>query len=115
MLEALVAACAIISYADSRSSLIERWKLIEVLSGDPLLAALPRSIIAEEWAAHRKAFAVDPVAARAQALRIVARLAPEPNKCRIVLEACIRIMTADRQKSSSELRELHDIREALQL
>lgn len=115
MLEALVAACAIISYADARSALIERWKLAEVIARDPLLAALPKSAIAEEWAAHRQAFAADPAAAKAQALQKVARLAPEPHKGRMVLEACIRIMTADRNTDPAELRGLRDIKDALQL
>ena len=115
MLEALIAACAIITYADAQSTPIERWTLVEMLARDPLLAALPKSVLAEEWAAHRQAFAADPADARAQALRTIARLAPEPHKGRMVLEACIRIMTADRQTAAAELQGLRDIREALQL
>lgn len=115
MLEALIAACAIISYADSRSALIERWKLVELLSDDPLLAALPKSAVAEEWAAHRRAFSAAPAAARAQALQTVARLASEPHKGRMVLDACVRIMNADRQAGEAELQALRDIKDALRL
>ena len=115
MLEALIAACAIISYADSRSALIERLKLVELLSEDPLLAALPKSAVAEEWSAHRQAFAAAPAAARAQALQTVARLASEPHKGRMVLDACVRIMNADRQTGEAELQALRDIKDALRL
>lgn len=115
MLEALIAGCAVISYTDRKSSLIERWRLLDVLARDPLLAALPKAAVAEEWGAHRQAFAADADAAREAALRQVARLAPEPQKARMVLDACIRIASADKQASPEELRALRDIAAALQL
>jgi len=80
MLEAMVAALAVVSYADQVSSLIERWRVLGVVAGDPLLAVLPKVAIAEEWAMHRRAFTADPAAARKAALRQVARLASEPRK-----------------------------------
>ena len=80
MLEALAGACAIISYADGQSSLIERWRFSKVLADDPLLAAMPETALAEEWAMHRQAFITDPKAAREAALLLVARLAPERKR-----------------------------------
>ncbi|HQT75525.1 MAG: hypothetical protein B7Z80_09595 [Rhodospirillales bacterium 20-64-7] len=115
MLEALVAACAVISYADARSSLIERWRMLEVLAEDPLLASLPKAALAEEWATHRQAFTANPAAARDAALRQVARLAPEPHKARMVLDACIRIVNADQTAGSAELQALRAIAAALKL
>jgi tellurite resistance protein len=115
MLEAMIAALAVVSYADEISSLIERWRVLDVVAGDPLLAVLPKAAIAEEWAMHRRAFAADPAAAREAALRQVARLAPEPQKARMVLDACARIVNADRQASPAEIKAIHDIAATLQL
>jgi tellurite resistance protein len=115
MLEALAAACAIISHADGRSSLIERWRLSTVLADDPLLAAMPPGALAEESEMHLRAFIVDPTAARAAALLQVARLAPEPHKARMVLDACILVTRADRQVHPAEMQALHDIKAALNI
>jgi tellurite resistance protein len=115
MLEAMVAAFAIISFADRTSSLIERWRLLDEISGDPLLAALPKAVIAEEWAVHRRAFATDPQAARRAALLQVARLADEPHKARMVVDACARIVNADRKVGSAEVGAICDIAAALRL
>ena len=115
MLEALIAAFAVISYADRNSSLIERWRLVDVLTRDPLLAALPRIAVADEWRKHQLAFATDAQAARNAALQQLARLAPEPHKARMVLDACIRIAKADAQANPAELEALHDIAAVLQL
>jgi tellurite resistance protein len=115
MLEALAAACAITSYADGQSSLIERWRFSKVLADDPLLAAMPEAALAEEWAMHRQAFITDPKAAREAALLLVARLAPEPDKARLVLDACARVLHADREVRPIEVQTLRDIAAALKL
>jgi tellurite resistance protein len=115
MLEAMVAAFAVVSYADHVSSLIERWRVLDVVAGDPLLAVLPKAAIAEEWAMHRRAFTADPAAARQAALRQVARLASEPHKARMVLDACARIVNADTQAGPAEIKAMRDIAAALQL
>jgi len=115
MLEALIAAMTIISYSDRQSSLVERWRLLEMLASDPLLASMPRTALAEEWATHSKAFNADPSAARKAALQQVARLAPEPHKGRILLDACARIVNADREVRPAEMQALRDIASALNL
>jgi tellurite resistance protein len=115
MHEALAAACAIISYADGQSSLIERWRFSKVLADDPLLAAMPETALAEEWAMHRQAFITDPKAAREAALLLVARLAPEPDKALVVLDACARVIHADREVRPTEVQTLRDIAAALNL
>lgn len=115
MVEALVAACAVISHADGRSSPIERWRLSTVLAGDPLLAQLPRDLVAEASRAHRDAFLADPAAARAAALHQVAFLAPEPYKAQIVLDACMLVTHADERLDPAEMQALGDIKLALGL
>jgi tellurite resistance protein len=115
MVEALIAAFAVISYADLVSSLIERLRLLDVVAGDPLLAAFPKAVIAEEWAMQQRAFATASDTARNAALLKVARLAPEPHKARMVLDACIRIVNADKQAGQAEIKALRDIAAALQL
>ena len=115
MVEALAAACAVISHADGRSSPIERWRLSTVLADDPLFAALPREIAAEASDAHRRAFRADPAAAREAALRQVARLAPDPGKARIVFDACVLVLRADGQTPPAEVQALRDVKAALGL
>ncbi|HEX2943926.1 MAG TPA: TerB family tellurite resistance protein [Rhodopila sp.] len=115
ILEALVAACAVISYADARSSLIERWRMLEIIAGDPLLASLPKTALAEDWAMQRQAFAANPTAAREAALRQVARLASDPPTARMVLDACIRIVNADQTAGPAEVKAIQAVAEALKL
>ncbi len=113
MMEALAAAFEIISHADGRSSLIERWRLSTVLADDPLLAAMPQNALVEECAMHRRAFIANPIAARAAALLQVARLASEPHKARMVLDACVLVTRADMQIHPAEVQALLDIKVAL--
>ena len=115
MLEALVAACAVIAHADGRSSAIERWRLLTVVADDPLLKALPRNAVTEATAEHRRAFLADPAAARAAALQQVGRLAPEPHKARMVLDACILVTRADGRTDAAEAQALRDVKAALGL
>ncbi len=115
MVEALIAACAVISHADGRSSPIERRRLSTVLADDPPLAMLPRDLVAEASKAHRNAFLPDPTAARAAALHQVALLAPEPYKAQIVLDACMLVTHADERLDPAEMQSLCDIKSALGL
>ncbi len=115
MMEALIAACAVIAQADGQSSPIERWRLSTVLADDKLLAALPQDVAATASAKHRRAFLADPAAAGMAALEAVARLAPEPQKARMVFDACLLVTRADERTHSAELQALRDVKTALGL
>ena len=115
MVEALVAACAVIARADGKSSPIERWRLSTVLADDPLLASLPADIADEASEMHRRAFLSDPVAARAAALQQVARVASEPHKARMVFDACVLVTRADQRTHPAELQALRDVKAALKV
>lgn len=115
MMEALIAACAVIAQADGKSSAIERWRLATVLADDKLLAALPQDIAATASANHRRDFLADPAAARAAALEAVARLAPEPQKALMVFDACLLVTRADERTHPAELQTLRDVKAALGL
>lgn len=111
--EALVAACAVIAHADGTASRVEWWRVTTVFQDDALLAALPRGAVAEVRDAQRRAFLADAAAARAAALRQLARLAPEPHKARMVLDACLRIVRADGQVTPAEVQALCEVAAAL--
>ena len=86
-----------------------------MLADDPLLAMLPRDLVAEASRAHRDAFLANPSAARAAALHQVALLAPEPYKAQIVLDACVLVTNADERLDPAEMQALGDIKLALSL
>ena len=87
MMEALVAACALLAHADGHATGSERLR----------------------------ALAADPAAAKAEALRRVACLASQPHKARVVLEACATVCRADGRVGETEVAALREVRDALGL
>lgn len=115
MMEALVAACAVLSHADGRATGSERLRALALLQDDPLMAVFPRAALRASLDAHDRAFAADPAAARAEALRRVGHLASQPHKARMVLEACATICRADGRVGETEVAALRGVRDALGL
>lgn len=115
MMEALVAACAVLAHADGHASGSERLRALVLMHDDPLMAVFPQDVLRASLEAHDRAFATDPAAARAEALRRVALLASQPHKARVVLEACATIGRADGRVGEAEMAALRAVRDALGL
>lgn len=115
LLDAIAAACAIVTHADTRESVSERLGLRAVQQDDPLLAALPADELTSRLALHAEAWRKDPAAARAAALSALAAMASDPNQARLVLAACARMPRADGQTDSCEVDAVRAVRDALGL
>lgn len=115
LLDAIAAACALVTHADARESVSERLGVRAVQQDDPLLAALPADELTSRLALHAEAWREDPAAARAAALSALAPMAADPNQAKLVLAACARMPRADGKTESCEVDAVLAVREALGL
>ena len=69
LLDAIAAACAIITHADAGETASERRGVRALQLSDPLMAALPADELSSRLADHAAAWRADPAAAQAAALR----------------------------------------------
>jgi tellurite resistance protein len=113
LLDALVAACAIVAYADGRADDRERRRLLGMMRRIPLLEGFSRDDLAEEFARHERAFEADPAQAREQALATIATLKPNTTEMRTLLSSCDDILRADGVAHPLEYEALSAIGRAL--
>jgi tellurium resistance protein TerD len=114
LLDALVAACAVVAYADGQADECERRRLVGMMRRIPLLEGFSRDDLAEEFARHERAFENDPVHARERALAAVAALRPNTTEMRILLRSCDEILLADGVAHPQEYEALSSIGRALE-
>lgn len=95
VMDAVVAACALVAYADGKADTSERNRLLGLMRRVPLLEGFSRQDLDEEFSRHERAFAVDPVHARERALETVAALRPNANEARALVRSCEEIVRAD--------------------
>jgi tellurite resistance protein TerB len=93
LLNATVAACALVAHADGEVAPTERQRVLALMRTDPLLSMFAQEVVQRAFAAQECAFERDPEAAKAAALRQIAPLAERPRHARVVFDAC-RVMTA---------------------
>lgn len=94
-MDAFVAACAIVVYADGRADASERNKLLGLMRRIPLLEGFSRDDLADEFMRHEQAFALDAVHARKRALATIAAFRANANEARALLRSCEEIVRAD--------------------
>lgn len=114
LLDAMVAACAIIAYADGNADEQERRRLLGLMRRIPLLEGFSRDDLADEFSVHEQAFDMDPVRARQAALRTIASLQPNAAEMRALLKSCEEVIRADGVAHPLEHEALRTIMRALQ-
>ncbi len=114
LLQALVSAAAIISYADGQMDIAERCRLIEAFSTSKPLDGFSVADLAEELALHMRAYAYDPISAEAQALASLATIVLSSAEKALVAEMCGRVLAADGMVHPAELGALGRIQIALE-
>ena len=95
LLDATVAACAIMAYADGNADEQERKRLLGLMRRIPLLEGFSRDDLADEFSMHERAFAIDHDAAMQKALESIAALRPNADESRALIKSCEEIMRAD--------------------
>lgn len=113
ILDALVAACAMVAYADGKADEHERRRLLGLMRRIQSLEGFSRDDLAEEFMRHERAFELDPVYARESALAAVAALKPNASEMHILLKSCDEILRADGVAHPLEYEALRAIRQAL--
>ncbi len=115
LMEATVAACAIIAHADGVVVPAEVRRVISIARTDPLLCLFPPEAVLAQFEAHADAIAADFGKGRAEALRDVAPLATRPGLARVVLDACLAVTCADDRVHPGEMQAIALVRDTLGL
>jgi tellurite resistance protein len=115
VVEAIIAACALVALADDLVVARERQHLIRLICGNPALAEQSPAQIEKEFAMQSRLLYANPAAGRQRALRLIAEIAERSDMARIVLNACLLMTQADGQVTRQEIAAIKDIRNALKL
>jgi tellurite resistance protein TerB len=113
LMDATVAACAIIAHADGDVSPAERRRVITLMQADRLLSLFARDEVRAAFDAYESAFAENPGLAMEQALMAIMPAARRREEARVVLQACLLITAADGRIDRRELDAIGLVREAL--
>ena len=113
LMEATIAACAIIAHADGNVAMVERVRMIHMMHTDPLLAMFPRETVLQEFEIHTRAYEADYGKALQEATRLIMKIAGREKYSKIVLNACLLITAADGRVDPRELDAISLVRDAL--
>ena len=113
LMEAMIAACAIIADADGHIDDTERRRTMQLMRAIPSFKAFSAAAIAEEFTSQERAFAYEPQLAREKALDAIEALKPHPSQVRMLLAACVEILEADGVRHPKEYEALHAVSKAL--
>jgi tellurite resistance protein len=113
LLEAMIAACALIAFADGSLHASERKRVLQLFRAIPEFDGFSSERVADEFSWYELAFEDNPEMARANALQVVEALKPHVAEARMLLSACQHVLEADGVYHPSEYQALHDIGKAL--
>lgn len=115
LMEAMVAAYALMAHADGEASGAERRRLFAILREHPAMTVVSREQIADEVAEHEANFRYDPELAQQIAREKLATIASSPRGVRQVVAACRELIPADGVAHPAEYRMLARIKALLGL
>ena len=113
LMEALVAAYALMAHADGEVAGAERRRLFAILRDNPLLSMFSREDVAEEAAVHEANFRLDPELAQQIAREKLQPVIGQGRATRLVIAACREIIPADGVAHPAEYRALASIKAIL--
>lgn len=113
VMEAMVAAYALMAHADGEVADAERHRFFSVLRQNPAMAVFSRQEIAGEVAEHEANFRFDPEVAQVIARERVAGIAEDRQAASLVISACRELIPADGVAHPAEYRQLADIKALL--
>lgn len=114
-MEALVAAYAIVAHADGEVAPKERRRLMSMARNEPLLAHFSHADIAGEFALHEANYELDNELAGVLAAEKLEAMRGHPREARTIIAAARAAILADDVLHPSEMRALHEIKQALGL
>lgn len=114
-MEAIVAACVVLSCADGEIAQAERRRFITLARSEPRLATFSFEELSEEFAAHATTFAMDPELGRELAIEKIAPFRKRRREAYIIVETCRQLIPADGVAHPAEYRALAKLRDVLGL
>jgi tellurite resistance protein len=113
LMEAMVAAYALMAHADGEVAGAERQRAFALLRQNPAMTVFSREEIAAEMAEHEANFRLDPEVAQEIAREKVVRIVHERQASSAVISACREIIPADGVAHPAEYRQLAEIKALL--
>ena len=113
LMEALIAAYALMAHADGEVAGAERRRFLGFIRETPSLYGFPRGRVTEEVANHEANFRLDPEVAQQMAREKLQPVAGKRRATRIIVAACREIIPADGVAHPGEYRALAEIKALL--
>ncbi|MBP2240996.1 tellurium resistance protein TerD [Cytobacillus eiseniae] len=109
VLEAVVAACALVALADGRLDPSERQKMMEFVNQSEELRVFDTNKVIQQFNIFVQKIERDSVIGRAEAFKALGRVRSKPEIARLVARYCIALGYADGHFDPSEQQTVHDI------
>jgi stress response protein SCP2/tellurite resistance protein len=109
VLEAVVAACALVSMADGYLDATERQKMIEFVNSSEELRVFDSNKVIQRFNYFVSKIEVDRMIGRAEAFRALGKIRSKPEIARLVARYCIAIGYADGNFDHNEMQMVSDI------
>jgi len=113
LMEALVAAGAIIAHADGEAAATERRRILSIARKDPRLAGFSYEQLAEEFSFHEANYLMDPELANEMAIEKIEQVRSRRRAARMIVDACRQIIPADGVAHPAEFRALSKVKRIL--
>lgn len=102
MLEAVVAGCALVAYADGSVDPSEKAKMMGFIQNSPELSVFGMSDVVKSFDNFMSGFGFDLTIGKAQALNAMGKLKSKPEEARIAVAVAISVGGADGNFDDSE-------------
>lgn len=109
VLDAVVAACALVSMADGYLDASERQKMLEFVNQSEELRVFDPQKIIQKFNFFISRIERDPMAGRAEAFRALGKMRTKPDMARLIARYCIAIGYADGNFDNSEKQAVADV------
>lgn len=109
VLEAVVAACALVGMADGRLDASERQKMMDFVHQSEELRVFETQKVIEKFNSFVKRIEFDPVIGRAEAYKALGKVRTKPEIARLIARYCIAIGYADGHFDQNEKQMVSDI------
>lgn len=113
LMEAMVAACAIVAAADGQIDGAERQRIFRLMRSISLFDGFSRESVAAEFERHERQLNYEPFSARDKVLDAIETLEASPSEARLLLSACQAVLEADGISHPAEYQALKEIGKAL--
>ena len=113
LMEAMVAACAAIAFADGDLDIRERRRMFTLIQTHPSLERFSHADVAVEFERNKSAFEEDPETGRREAFIAIRSLKATAAEAHFILDACRQVLEADGVTHPEEFATLAEIRAAL--